>query len=239
MSEWLSISVLTLLAGLAMVFGALIASVEHISNRWLENEFRHTVIAFGGGILVSAISLVLVEEGMRNLTLFPAVFCFGAGGCAFMYIDMILSTNHGSAAQLTAMLTDFIPESIALGALYLLDKPHAILLACLIALQNIPEGFNAYLELKENSKRTGPSIIRLFFLMAFIGPITGLSGYYFFSSHPAFISGLMLFASGGILYLVFQDIAPQSKIRNHKGPALGAVGGFLLGMIGKMLVMNM
>ena len=46
----------------------------------------------------------------------------------------------------------------------------------------------------------------------------------------------MLFASGGILYIVFQDIAPEAKLRRRWMPAFGAVVGFLLGLIGKMLV---
>ena len=46
----------------------------------------------------------------------------------------------------------------------------------------------------------------------------------------------MLFAAGGILYVVFQDIAPQAKLERHWSPPLGAVAGFLLGLIGQLLV---
>ena len=42
----------------------------------------------------------------------------------------------------------------------------------------------------------------------------------------------MLFASGGILYLIFQDIAPQSHMRRHWAPPLSAVFGFSVGMLG-------
>jgi len=45
----------------------------------------------------------------------------------------------------------------------------------------------------------------------------------------------MLFSAGGILYLIFQDITPQAKLKNHWFPALGAVAGFLLGVIGYMM----
>ncbi|MEC7840223.1 MAG: divalent cation transporter [Chlamydiota bacterium] len=238
MNDWLAIFILMLSTGLSMVLGAAIASVEHISNRWLESEFRHTVIAFGGGVLVSAISLLLVEEGMKNLSVFSAVLCFGAGGLFFMGVDVLLDLCHESASQLIAMLADFVPEAIAVGALYILDKPHAILLSFLIALQNIPEGFNSYLELCKSGKHTGKSILKLFLMMSFVGPVSGLSGYYFLTDYPGIVSGIMMFASGGILYLVFQDIAPQSKMQNQKIPALGAVGGFLIGIIGKMFVEN-
>jgi len=46
----------------------------------------------------------------------------------------------------------------------------------------------------------------------------------------------MLFASGGILYLVFQDVAPQSHLKRHWAPALGAVVGFGVGMLGQLLI---
>jgi ZIP family zinc transporter len=45
----------------------------------------------------------------------------------------------------------------------------------------------------------------------------------------------MLFASGGILYSIFQDIAPQAKLDKHWFPPMGGVFGFALGLIGFML----
>jgi ZIP family zinc transporter len=45
----------------------------------------------------------------------------------------------------------------------------------------------------------------------------------------------MLFAAGGILYLTFQDIAPQVVLKNSRLPALGAIAGFALGLIGYMM----
>jgi ZIP family zinc transporter len=50
------------------------------------------------------------------------------------------------------------------------------------------------------------------------------------------LGGIMLFSAGGILYLIFQDVAPQSRLERHWGPALGAVLGFGVGMLGQMLV---
>lgn len=41
---------------------------------------------------------------------------------------------------------------------------------------------------------------------------------------------------GGILYRVFQDIAPQSRVAHHWSPPLGASLGFMIGMLGDRLV---
>ena len=46
----------------------------------------------------------------------------------------------------------------------------------------------------------------------------------------------MLFASGGILYLIFQDIAPQARLERHWAPTLGAVLGFCFAMLAEMFV---
>ena len=46
----------------------------------------------------------------------------------------------------------------------------------------------------------------------------------------------MVFASGGILYLIFQDIAPNVSQKKSWLPALGANLGFLVGMIGEKLI---
>ncbi|HAO25971.1 MAG TPA: divalent cation transporter, partial [Methylophaga sp.] len=59
---------------------------------------------------------------------------------------------------------------------------------------------------------------------------------FFLSEHPAILGAIMLFASGGILYLVFQDIAPQSKLARHWAPPLGAVFGFCLALFSHLLL---
>ncbi|MDA3821663.1 MAG: hypothetical protein PF450_03480, partial [Bacteroidales bacterium] len=66
--------------------------------------------------------------------------------------------------------------------------------------------------------------------------IAGFSGYFVLSGYPQIVSGIMLFAAGGILYIIFQDIAPQTKLKKHWAPPLGAVAGFLLGVLGKVAV---
>jgi ZIP family zinc transporter len=226
----------TLLAGLAMPLGAAIASYEKIRPDWLEKEFRHSVMAFGGGALLSAVALVLVPEGIAHLELLPASVFFIAGGLFFMALDIFLNKIDTPASQLAAMMTDFIPESIALGAAFTIGgKNLFFLLACLIALQNLPEGFNAYRELNRSSSYDRSKILSLFSLMALLGPVAGVSGYLWLSDLPAIVAAIMLFASGAILYSIFQDIAPQAKLKKHYAPPMGAILGFVLGINGLMV----
>ena len=232
----LQILLLTLMAGLAMPVGAALASVESIRPRWLETEVRHSVIAFGGGALLAAVALVLVPEGIHNLSLPALVACFAAGGITFMGLDMWLSANDTPASQLVAMLSDFVPEAMALGATFSASSEGGVLLAGIIALQNLPEGFNSYREVARATHYRARTLVGGFALMALLGPVAGATGYFLLSDAPQIVSGIMLFAAGGILYIIFQDIAPQARLRKHWAPSLGALAGVLLGGVGEVLV---
>jgi len=226
------------IAGLAMTAGALIARIEHLRPQWLERELRHTIIAFGGGVLLSAVALVLVPRGTEELHWSIACPLLLAGGFVFMLIDWRLDKAGGSASQLVAMLADFIPEAIALGALFAVDRSSAIILAILISLQNLPEGFNAYRELRSSFNTTARRILLGFGAMSLFGPIFALAGYTLLQDEPAIVGSIMLFSAGGILYLTFEDIAPQARLENRYAPPLGAVAGFLVGMLGHMLLVG-
>lgn len=227
----------TLLAGMAMPFGAALASVERIRPRWLEAEFRHSIIAFGGGALLAAVALVLVPDGIAHLDPAAAALYFCLGGAAFMALDILLYKMQTSASQLLAMLSDFIPESLALGGAFALGGESAVLLAVLMALQNVPEGFNAYRELRDSAAYPRSRILLMFAAMALLGPVAGVAGYLWLADYPALMGAVMLVASGGILYSMFQDIAPQVKLKKHWAPPLGALLGFALGIVGHMLIL--
>lgn len=242
-SVW-PVLIMTTFAGAAIPAGALLGQLQPLLQRWLDTEFRHSVIAFGGGALLAAVSLVLVPQGITSLNAGWIMVAMLGGGIGFGALDTVLARSKGSASQLIAMLADFIPEAVALGALFAAGGEGAYVLALLIALQNLPEGFNAYRELTaaedplhEHRSRSAQAmstrpVMQWFLVMPLLGPAAGLSGHYWLASQPGILGFVMLFASGGILYLVFQDIAPQARLERHWAPSLGAVGGFLLGVLG-------
>ena len=236
MQQLLTIIVYTSLAGFALPVGGALASIERLRPDWLEQEFRHGVLAFGGGVLLAAVALVLVPHGMRELDAAAAAFSFIVGGLIFFAIDRALTRAGRPASNLIAALLDFIPEAIALGALLSTQASLGMLLAMFIGLQNLPEGFNAYRELVASSQTTKKQALMLLTASALLGPLCGLLGFWVLSDAPSATAVTMLFAAGGILYLIFQDIAPQARLAMHWGPPLGAVFGFALGLLGTMLV---
>ena len=106
MSLLLTVITTTFFAGLAMPLGAAIACFEKIGSEWLQQEFRHSVMAFGGGALLSAVALVLVPEGIESLSILPACIWFIVGGFSFMVLDIYLKKIDTPASQLAAMLSD-------------------------------------------------------------------------------------------------------------------------------------
>ena len=236
MPEWIAVLLIAAGAGVSVPVGAALASVERIRPNWLEAELRHSIIAFGGGALLSAVALVLVPDGMEGLPLSASAGWFVLGGLCFFGLDWWLARKATSASQLAAMLADFLPEAMALGAVFASGSDTAVLLAVLIALQNVPEAFNAYREIEATTHATSSRILVTFSAIALLGPAAALAGFFLLVDAQAIVASIMLFASGGILYLVFQDIAPQARLERHWAPPLGAVGGFLMGMIGHAVV---
>jgi len=227
---------LSLGAGGTIFLGAFAATREDLIADWLELELRHTVIAFGGGALLAAVSLVLVPDGAREFSAVAATGLFAAGGVAFMWLDRALAQHGGAADQLIAMLLDFIPEATALGASLVSGDSSGYLLALLIGMQNLPEGFNAYREIRQTGEIRERLLLCAFAGLPLLGPLSAWVGATWLSDQPRTLGAILLFSAGGILYLVFQDIAPQGRIERHWWPAQGAVAGFALGLAGHLLV---
>ena len=215
--------------------GGLIAANENIQRDWLRNELRHSVVAFGGGVLLSAVVFVLIPEGEKALGDFLIIGWIAAGAATMTVAEALLSRNASSKAQLVAMLADFIPEAIALGAVMASGQGSGLLLALMIALQNLPEGFNAFREQRDDGL-PAHRILRRFVALSMLGPVAAMLGYILLADFPQITGALMLTAAGAILYLIFQDIAPQAKLENKNAPALAAVAGFLLGLLGHLMI---
>jgi len=178
----------TTIAGGCILIGGLAAKIERIRPAWLEDELRHSIIAFGGGVLISAVALVLVPEGSRLMpSALGASLILVFGGLVFFVVEGMFAIGAASAP----------------------------VLALLIGLQNLPEGFNAYRELNSVQHTKPKRTLMLMCALVPLGPLVGTIGWMYGADHSVFLGGIMLFSSGGILYLLFQDIAPQSHLDRH------------------------
>lgn len=210
-------TLLAALAGAAIPLGAWLARFDRILPGPLRNEANHWIMAFGAGALLSAVALVLIPEGIDRVPGLLALLPLLAGAIVALVSDIAMAHRGGSKAQFMAMLMDFIPEAIAMGAILTADPGLAVLLAILIGAQNLPEGFNADRELAASSKTPRSKRLLLFLALVPAGPLAAVLGITMFSGWPELLGVLMLFSAGGILYLMFQDIAPKCQW-NDIGP---------------------
>jgi ZIP family zinc transporter len=224
-------------AGVTVFIGGLLANYfnHHIKESPVKYEIIHTLMSFGAGIILSALALVLIPKGMEELSLIPMVLSFLLGAVIFMFLDQYLAKKGGQTATLLAMMMDFIPESIALGAVFAVDSSMATLLAIFIGLQNLPEAFNSYRDLVQSGFTAKKTLI-IFFGLSFFGIIAALIGHFLLANSPGLTAHLMTFSSGGILYLLIQDIIPASKLNKNYLTSLGATLGFLVGVIGEKII---
>jgi len=235
MNTILKIILYSFFSGITIILGGLLSRFLRIKNKAINEEIIHWAIAFGGGVLIAAVAFALIPKGVKELSLFWLITVFLSGTFTFFFIDRQISRKGGSLAQLMAMLMDFLPEALALGASFAHDHRFGLLLALFIGLQNFPEGFNAYRELVK--RYTPKRSLLLMLLLSFTGVFAALIGVLLLSNSPKLIAAVMLFAGGGIIYIMFQDIAPLSKRKGDWIPASGASIGFLIGMIGEKLLL--
>ena len=234
MNDTLTIIFYSSAAGFPIIIGGLIAFFLQSLSFKMQKELNHFIVAFGGGALLSAISFVLIPTAVYDLSILNLVLIFSAGTFSFMGLDIISSKISGSISQVISMMMDFIPEALALGASFAFDHNLGLLIAIFIGLQNLPEGYNSYLEINEKINRKKTLMILL--CLSFVGIVAALTGKYFLNNNEHLINSIMLFSGGGIMYLIFQDIAPTSKLANHWLPATGASLGFIIGMIGEKIL---
>lgn len=223
------------LAGGAVPVGALVAFADEHEREDQHAAFLRGVVAFGGGVLLGAVALVLVPEGTHGLGLPGIVASFSAGSVGVLLVDRAIERSGRSAGQPMAMLLDFVPESIALGSLFARPGSAGPLLAVLIAMQNLPESFTSFRELEESGVARRRALGTLAPL-GLLGPLAAGLGFLFLQGQDAVIGALALLASGGIVYLVFHDIAPDAFEECHWLSTLGASLGFLLAIVGEHLV---
>ncbi len=221
-------------AGFPIIIGGTLSSIIEPLKFDLKKEINHWIVAFGGGALLSAVAFALIPEALPHLSLLEIIIVAILGCLGFMGIDQVANHIGGSVAQVIAMMMDFIPEALSLGASFAVNPKFGLLLAVFIGVQNLPEGYNSYRDLRH--KLSKKATLLLMFGLSFVGIFAAIFGELILSTHPKAIAMIMLFAGSGIIYLIFQDIAPMSKKVGDYIPATGACIGFLVGIIGQQLM---
>lgn len=238
--EWITAGLWGLLAGSALLIGALIANFLRIPPKIIA-----AVMAFGAGVLISAISLELMEESF-NLGGFTSMITgFIMGAAIFTIINAYLkrkgakhrkSSQRGfedsdSLAIAAGSVIDGIPESIAIGLTIITGGAVSVATVVAIFISNIPEGLSSTAGLKK-SGWSFKSIIGLWATITIISGLSSLAGYSIFSRLPSeIISVTLALAAGGILAMLVDTMIPEAFAEDHDMAGIITALGFIISFI--------
>ena len=242
MPVWLEAGAWGLLAGGALVVGALIAWFVRVPQPVVAS-----VMAFGSGVLISALSFDLVDEAEKNGGLLPTVL--GALGGAVVYVGANIAlarrgaqhrkrsqdqqpsedeqAGSGGAIAIGALL-DGIPESVVLGVSLLGGGGVGVPVLAAIFISNLPEGLSSAAGMKR-SKRSARYVFGVWIGIAVASGLAALLGSLLLQdASPETIAAITAVAAGAILAMVADTMIPEAFERAHLYAGLLATIGFLV-----------
>jgi len=245
MPIWLQAGGWGLLAGSALVLGAAIGYYAHIPDRLIAG-----VMAFGSGVLISALSFDLIEEAY-NLGGFDATAIgFFAGAAIYTGANYILSRQgakhrkrsnelqkeekpeegNGLALAIGA-LVDGIPESIVIGVGMIAGGSVSMVTVVAIFLSNLPEGLSSSAGMRK-AGRSAKYVFGLWLGIALASSIAAILGYSLFSGFsPNVIAATTAVAAGAILAMLANTMIPEAFEKVHDFTGMIMVAGFMTAFI--------
>ena len=245
MPVWAEAGLWGLLAGGALVLGAGIAWFVTVPQRVVA-----VVMAFGAGVLISALSFDLVDEAEATGGLVPTAAGFMGGAIIYVAANVALAKRgarhrkrsheiqgseeeapgSGSAIAVGALL-DGIPESIVLGLSLLGGGGVGIPVFAAIFMSNLPEGLSS----AAGMKACGRGARYVFGVWVTIAVTTGLAGLLgvllLEGATPETIAAITALAAGAILAMVADTMIPEAFERTHLYAGLAATVGFMAAFV--------
>ena len=225
-----------LLSGLALVVGALVA--------WFVAVPRTTialVMAFGAGVLISALAFDLVDEATAEGGFVPTVVGFLAGAVVYVVADQLLEHGgfrrkqhrHGGAGGGTGLgialgaLLDGVPETAVQGVSLTGGGSLSVAVLVAVVISNLPEGMSSTADLK-SSGRGARYVFGLWTGIAAVCALSALGGYALLGGVPAAgQSFVMAFAAGAILAMICDTMIPEAFRTTQTATGFVVVLGFV------------
>src|SRR5690349_2981026 len=210
-----------------------------------------SVMAFGSGVLISAVAFDLMAEAADEGGLVPAALGFVTGALAYLGANALLarrgarhrkrsgenpeenqpseqqSQGSGAAIAIGALL-DGIPESVVLGLELLGGGAVSASVLAAVFISNVPEGLSS----AAGMKRAGRSAAYVFGVWGGIALASGLAalvGYVALGgAPPEIVAVITAIAAGAILTMIADTMIPEAFERTRTWTGVIATLGFLV-----------
>lgn len=245
-----------LLTALGVGGATVIGSLIGFAFKKATHKFSDIVLSFAAGVMLCAavIGLVLpsVEYGGKYGIIVTVLGVF-AGAAALNLIDKLVPHLHKLAGVdgekhkdtnvskvllfVTAIAIHNLPEGIAAGVGFGTgDNTQAVIIALGIAIQNIPEG----MVIIGPMLASGISPRRTFLLASMTGIVEVLGtliGYFAVSISSAILPFALAFAGGTMLYVISDEMIPETHAHGHeRGATYALLVGFCLMLVTDFLI---
>ncbi|MGX1615676.1 ZIP family metal transporter [Micromonospora chalcea] len=242
MPEWLEAGLWGLLAGSALLIGAAVGFFARVPR-----PVTASVMAFGAGVLLSAVSFELIDEAHEQGGLRPVVIGAAIGALAYTGANVLLARHgarhrkrsgdeqpsereqpgSGTAIAVGALL-DGVPESVVIGASLLAGGPVSLVTVIAVFLSNVPEGLSSAAGMRQ-AGRTRRYVFGLWTAIALISGAAALAGYTLLGgAPPEVLATITALAAGAILAMITDTMVPEAFADAHLLVGLITVLGFLV-----------
>jgi ZIP family zinc transporter len=222
----------------SLIIGGLIGSWMTLSSRMLG-----IIMAFGAGVLISAVSYELVFEAVKMAkgTGFPTIGFF-LGAFTFFFADNLIGKMGGSERKainashqsslvvplVLAIILDGIPESVVIGLGILEGGSVSIGMLVAVFISNIPEAVAGTSGMRAGGwSRT--KILLLWLLIAVVCALASAAGFALLGNlAPEWLALVNAFAAGAILMMLANTMMPEAFEHGGKLAGVFTVLGFAL-----------
>jgi ZIP family zinc transporter len=244
--DWSEVGWITA-SGLATSVGALgLLVLRHPSEQLLDG-----LGGFTGGVMLAATAFSLLVPALELGSVFEVVVGLAVGGLVFALLDDLMphvhvryfERGHSLSAEqvvqrhrglllLSALTIHNIPEGLAVGVAFAAGGPDlGIPIAVAIGIQNIPEGFAAGAPLLAagGSRRLAAGIASG---TGAVEPVAAALAIVAFGVVEGLLPAALAFAAGAMLYVVVDELVPESQARgNQRTATLSFIAGFCLMLV--------
>ncbi|TXS32358.1 ZIP family zinc transporter [Streptomyces sp. adm13(2018)] len=229
-----------LFAGVALLVGAAIGLLVQVPPRWIA-----LVMAFGSGVLISAVSFELIAEAYERAGIVPVVWGAVGGAAVYSGANALLARRgarhrkrsgqqvseaeapgSGNAIALGALL-DGVPESVVIGTSLLGGGHVGTATVAAVFISNLPEGLASAAGMR-SAGRSRRYVFTLWGCIALISGGAALAGYALLGGASGTVMALITAVAGGaILAMIADTMIPEAYSRVHLLTGLVTVTGFL------------